>query len=226
MRQLALPLSTGPDPTFDNFLPSHGLAAWEYLQGRPLPADPVYLWGGRGSGKSHLLAALSAALQGQGQSVLSLSPHTLQPCAFDDRIGAVVIDDCEQLSPEQQHEAFAVFVEATTLGIPVIAAGRVPPVDLPVRDDLRTRLGWGLVYHLSVLTDDEMRAVLRLQAEQRGVCLTDEALDYLLHHFQRDLSALSHLVQRLDVFALSLKRAALTVPLMKRMLLEDGHPFG
>jgi DnaA family protein len=104
----------------------------------------------------------------------------------------------------------------------VVAAGSVPPVDLPVRDDLRTRLGWGLVFQLEPLSEAEVRAVLRREADRRGIFLSDEVMGYLLTRFARDLGFLMRLLDRLDTFAMANQRAV-TVPLLKQMLAEDDN---
>ncbi|HEX7689711.1 MAG TPA: DnaA regulatory inactivator Hda, partial [Burkholderiaceae bacterium] len=98
---------------------------------------------------------------------------------------------------------------------------RVPPVDLPVREDLRTRLGWGGVHAVRPLAEGDMRVALREEARRRGIVLADEVLDYLLTRFARDLKSLMHLLHRLDGFALAEKRAV-TVPLLRRMLNEES----
>ena len=102
----------------------------------------------------------------------------------------------------------------------VVAAGRLPPVDLPVREDLRTRLGWGHVFALQPLAESEARAALRREADRRGIFLSDEVMDYLLTRFERDLKHLMRLLDRLDRFALAQQRGV-TVPLLKAMLAED-----
>ena len=101
------------------------------------------------------------------------------------------------------------------------AAGRVPPVDLPLREDLRTRLGWGHVFALQPLDEAAARATLRREADRRGIFLSDDVMDHLLTRFPRDLSHLMGLLDRLDAFALSRSRAV-TVPLLKLMLTEEG----
>ena len=100
-------------------------------------------------------------------------------------------------------------------------AGRFPPVDLQVREDLRTRLGWGPVHQVHPLAEAGTRDALHQEARRRGIVLADEVLDYLLTRFARDLKSLMHLLHRLDGFALAEKRA-ITVPLLKRMLDEEG----
>ena len=87
--------------------------------------------------------------------------------------------------------------------MPLVSAGSVPPVDLPLRDDLRSRLGWGLVFALQPLAEADVRAVLRRRPTERGIFLSDEVMDYLLTRFARDLAHLMALLDRLDEFALS-----------------------
>ena len=99
----------------------------------------------------------------------------------------------------------------------MLAAGALPPADLRLRDDLRTRLGWGHVYGLKVLGDAERRAVLRQAAEARGLFLGDEVMSYMLNRFSRDLGSLMQLLDHLDHYALQTQRA-LTIPLVRAML--------
>ena len=111
-------------------------------------------------------------------------------------------------------------MEAATQGVQVAAAGRLPPVDLLVRDDLRTRLAWGHVFALQQLGEAESRAVLRRDADRRGIFLSDEVMDHLLTRFPRDLAHLTLVLDRLDHFGLA-KGRRVTVPLVREMLAED-----
>ncbi|HQS91618.1 DnaA/Hda family protein, partial [Polaromonas sp.] len=121
----------------------------------------------------------------------------------------------------QQQAAFNWFVNALNApdGRPrwVLAAGNLPPADLHLREDLRTRLGWGHVFALQALNDLERRTVLRTEAESRGVVLSDEAMDFILSRFSRDLGSLMQLLHQLDAYALQTRRA-ITIPLIKSML--------
>jgi DnaA family protein len=132
----------------------------------------------------------------------------------------IVFDDCHGFDAQQQQAAFALFVQAAVEGVVVLAAGRVPPVDLGLREDLRTRLGWGHVFALQPLTEAEMRATLRRRADRDGMFLSDEVMDHLLTRFARDLKHLMALVDRLAEFSLVNKRPV-TVPLLKQMLAEE-----
>lgn len=223
MKQLALDIGLTPGPTLADFFAGPNEAAVRHLQlwvgiGQTVHSPvPTYLWGESGSGKSHLLQAVSAALREQGARVGWLQPNMDEPPEFDERWSAIVLDDVERYTAVQQHAAFNWFVNAQSLQRGVVAAGALPPADLPLREDLRTRLGWGHVFHLQVPSEAERRAVLRKSADARGVMLSDDVLDYMLHRFSRDLGSLMELLEQLDGYALRTQRA-ITIPLIRSML--------
>jgi DnaA family protein len=221
MRQIPLAIGVEATRSFDNFLPGGNASALAHLETLGAQAAPVYLWGSSGSGKTHLLQALVHRFESQGLRAGWFTAADAAPWPFDEAWGLIVFDRCDSLDAEQQHAAFALFVEATTRGVPVAAAGRVPPVDLPLREDLRTRLGWGHVFAIQPLGEPEVRATLRREADRRGIFLSDEVMDYLLTRFARDLKHLMAQLDRLDQFSLSTKRT-ITVPLLKQMLVEEG----
>jgi DnaA family protein len=221
MRQIPLAIGNEPERSFDSFVAGANVQVLHHLQNLPPQAAPVYLWGPSGVGKTHLLQAVTHHAQGQGGRVSWFTPSDAAPWQFEDGDSLIVLDACDGFDADQQQAAFALFVNASADGIPVLAAGRVPPVDLPLRDDLRTRLGWGHVFALEPLTESEARAALRREADRRGLFLSDEVMDYLLTRFARDLKFLMSLLDRLDEFALVHKRA-ITVPLLKQMLAEEG----
>jgi DnaA family protein len=95
----------------------------------------------------------------------------LEPPEFDERWAVVLMDDVHLYTAVQQHAAFSWFVSSQALQRGVLAAGLLPPADLQLREDLRTRLGWGHVFQLQVLSEPERRAVLRQAADARGVFL-------------------------------------------------------
>jgi len=225
MRQIPLAIGLAPARTFDTFLAGENRAALEHLRLITPLSPPTYLWGATGSGKTHLLGAVAAAWQAVGERVGWFSPASGAPWSFDEDWKLVVLDDCDAFDEAQQQAAFTLFVEATAAGVPIVAAANVPPVDLPLREDLRSRLGWGVVFALQPLAEADARAVLRRAADQRGIFLSDEVMDYLLTRFARDLAHLMALLERLDEFALSQKRAV-TVPLLKQMLAQDGASTG
>ena len=220
MRQLPLAFGPAPDCTFQSFLPGANEAALQHLRTLGASAAPVYLWGPGGSGKTHLLRALAARVQAAGGVVGSFEAGAALPWPLGAGWGLVIVDRCDELSGEAQRAAFALFEDAAAEGVPFAAAGRLPPVDLPLRDDLRTRLGWGHVFALAPLSEAETRAALRREADRRGIFLADEVMGYLLTRFPRDLTTLMQVIERLDGFSLA-KARHVTVPLLRLMLAEE-----
>ncbi|GAB2731652.1 DnaA regulatory inactivator Hda [Melaminivora jejuensis] len=230
MKQLALDIGLASGPTLENFQPGSNAQALQHLRLAAGEAAalhspvPIYLWGAPGTGKSHLLRAAYEALRAQGARVGWLDPAMRWPSAFDERWSAVLLHDVHRYSEEQQAAAFNWFINALdpAAGPPrwVLAAGDLPPADLALREDLRSRLAWGHVFQLQPLAEDELRAVLHRQAGERGMALAGDVVDYMLHHFSRDLGSLTGLLDRLDGFALRTQRAV-TIPLLKSMLQGD-----
>ncbi|MGL4667394.1 MAG: HdaA/DnaA family protein [Saezia sp.] len=220
-------LLTHPDAGFDNFVPGSNLDCMLHLKEQAaslFSADkktaPAYLWGGGGCGKTHLLKAVAEVVTDCGGSCLWLTPKTELDFLGELEADVILLDDCEQFSQAHQATAFRAFINAQTYGFWMLAAGSCPPVDLPVREDLRTRLGWGHVFALKTLSEEELQAALWHAFHSRGLELSAAVQSYLLSHFARDMSSLMYLLAKLDRYALASKRAV-TVPLIKNMLEED-----
>lgn len=229
MKQLALDIGLAPEPTLARFFVGANAALLQHLRlalesghsGALRAPVPVYLWGEPGCGKTHLLRAVHEALREQGLSVGWMDASTAAQRSSKSHRWAVLLDEVHLFDLEQQALAFNWFINALNPahGMPrwVLAAGDVPPADLPLREDLRSRLGWGHVFQVRPLDEDARRAVLRQEAAARGLHLGDDVMDYMLRHFSRDLGSLMQLLDHLDSFALRAQRA-LTIPLLKTML--------
>ncbi|WP_296490705.1 DnaA regulatory inactivator Hda [Rhodoferax sp.] len=224
MQQLVLDMSLPNGPSLANYCAGTSGAALAHLKlwlgraGSTLRSPvPSYLWGGTGCGKTHLLKALRAALQDQGDKAGWLDADLQAPAEFDETWACVLMDDVHAFSTAQQQVAFNWFVHAQTLQIAVFATGSLPPADLKLRDDLRTRLGGGHVFALQALSEPERRAVLRQTADERGIFLSDEVMDFMLTRFSRDLGSLMELLDLMDGYALQTQRA-ITIPLIKAMM--------
>ncbi len=225
MKQLALDIGLSSGPTLQNFCTGPNEAALRHLVlwvGAKATAAtrspvPTYLWGPSGSGKTHLLKAVREALREQGATVGWMDATMADPEPYRETWAAVLLDEVHLYSSVQQHAAFTWFVNAQTHQRWVLAAGDLPPAALQVRDDLRTRLGWGHVFGLTVLSEPERRAVLRQAADARGVFLSDEVMDFMLTRFSRDLGSLMELLDLLDGYALQTKRA-ITIPMIRAMM--------
>ncbi len=203
MQQLPLAISPAPAPTFGNFVEGANAEALlrvrELAEGR-LRETVLYLWGEAGSGRSHLLHAASAA---------TASGREL-----------VVADDVQVLDEAAQIALFNAINLAREGRGAVLAAGNAPPGQLALREDLRSRLGWGLVYQLKALTDEDKARHLRTEAERRGLRLPDEVIRYLLSRLPRDLPSLNAALELLDRYSLSHQRH-ITLPLVREALKAD-----
>lgn len=173
----------------------------------------VTFWGDPGAGKSHLLQALKAC-----GNARYLSPE-MSSRVFRWTAGCslFLLDDCERLNVRQQHAAFNLYNQVQDAGGMLVAAAGQPPAQLSLREDLRTRLGWGLVYQLHGLSDEEKIDALSQSAQARGLSLSPGVLPYLLTHFRRDMQSLSTLLDALDRYSLETQRP-ITTPLLKELL--------
>jgi DnaA-homolog protein len=225
MRQIALDIGLFTGPTLANFCAGPNDEVLKHLQmwvdakhtATHRSPVPTYLWGPQGSGKSHLLEAVQQAVREQGAQVGWLDATVLDAPEFQESWACVLLDDVHLYTAAQQHTAFNWFVHAQTYQRPVLSAGALPPPELLLREDLRTRLGWGYTFALQMLSESERRAVLRQSADARGVFLSDEVMDFILTRFSRDLGSLMEFLDQLDHYALQTKRA-ITVPLIKSMM--------
>lgn len=201
MKQLLLDIQPAPAPTLENFVPGRNAEALHSLYlaatGR---ADVrfIYLWGPEGSGKSHLLHACAAL-------------------ARETQLHLVTADDVHTLDDAAQISLFNTYNRLKENGGVLVASGEAAPMQMGLRDDLATRLSWGLAYQLHPLTDEEKAQALRAHAEERGMKLPDEVLDYCLSHLRRDLPTLMATVDALDEWSLTAKRPV-TLPLLRQML--------
>jgi DnaA family protein len=212
MRQLILDLLPEAPPRLDNFVAGGnvealtGLAAWL----APDSDEPsLFLWGESGSGKTHLLRASEARY-----SDAAVDPDL----ATLGEIGDFhAVDNVDALSETGQIELFNLFNRLRASGGRLLTAASQPPLQLALREDLRTRLGSGLIYRLHVLTDGEKIDALSTQAVARGLRLPPDALDYLLARAPRDMRSLAAVIAALDRYSLEHKRS-ITLPLLRDVL--------
>jgi DnaA family protein len=197
MRQLPLDLAQAAQPRLDNYVAGSNAEALDSVRalasGR-LHEAIVYLWGGPGTGRTHLL-----------RGAVGINP------------ALVIADDVERLAADAQQVLFNAINAAREGGAPVLAAGNAPPGGLALREDLRSRLGWGLVYQLKPLSDAQKVTHLQNEAARRGLRLTEELAQYLLHHLPRDLASLNAVLDVLDRHALAAQRQV-TLPLVRDAL--------
>jgi len=142
MKQLILDIGLGVESTLNSFAPGENEAVLAHLRlwvGSPTRSPvPTYLWGGSGSGKTHLLKAVRHALTDRGVRVGWLDATASDAGEFDDSWGAVLMDDVDRLDSTGQQVAFNWFVNALSPSSGearwVLACGAMPPACLAVRD--------------------------------------------------------------------------------------------
>ena len=228
-RQLPLNLRLKDSSSFENFLPATNREAVARLhaavaalaRGRA-PEPVLFLCGAPGTGRTHLLQAACREAQSAGGSALYIpfsEIAALAPAMLEDleQAALVCLDDIERIAGKTDWEAavFALCERLRASGGMLLVAGARPPRELGLQlPDLATRLGWGPVYALAPLGDDERLEAVRLRARNRGLEMPEEVARYILARYPRDLDSLFALLDRLDVASLAEQRR-LTIPFLR-----------
>jgi DnaA family protein len=226
--QLVFELVAPEPPTFANFVAGRNAEAVRALERAAtgtFPETGIVLWGPPGAGKSHLVAATVAAARAAGRPAMRCAAPSQWPSDAE-RGALVAIDDLGSADAAAQARLFTLYNALREQGGTLVGAAEVPPARLPFRDDVRTRLAWGLAYEIVPLADDEKPAALAAYARSRGFALDGEVIAYLLAHGRRDMQALVATLAALDRRSLALKRPV-TVPLLREWMqrsLDDGGP--
>lgn len=241
-RQFALDLSHTPRVSLENYLPGKDLALISALQelcnawsdsNNQAPVNAlnqrwIYWWGPEGSGRTHLLEAMKHAAEDRQLESISLNPteptswvrleERMNLLAQSDSPSVITVDDVDRLDDRLVGALFRILngVQASK-AIHIFMAGNDAPSNLKLREDLRTRLGWGLVFQTQVLADDEKIQALEQAAKARGLVLSPDVLPWLLSRFYRDMPNLMALIDALDAYSLETKRAV-TLPLVRELL--------
>lgn len=227
MRQQLLPdILPEPAQTLENFVTGANEALVAALR-ECRPGRAIYLWGSPGAGRSHLLHAMS-----RDAGTRYLGPddaRALQALAQAERNGLqrLAIDDVHLLDDAGQAALFRLYnlwrsQAGSRHAFSLILAGDRAPLALPLREDLRTRLGWDLVFRVELLSDDDRARALHALAQERGLQLAPALVNWLLTYHARDMRVLQELVITLDRYSLEQHRPV-TLPLLKELLLQTGR---
>ncbi|HXZ97116.1 MAG TPA: DnaA regulatory inactivator Hda [Burkholderiales bacterium] len=227
--QMVLDLSLRAQPTLDNFVIGRNTELIHVLRGM-LSAEPqerfVYIWGIPGSGRSHLLLAMVDAFRQQrlSASYVRCGPDN-EIASGNEQVDALAVDDVERLGGKGQVALFNIYNQMREGSGLLLASGAMPPTQLELREDLVTRLGWGLVFQVHGLSDEEKTQALKTHAMIRGFELPQEAAVYLLSHGRRDMPSLLAVLDALDNYSLQTKRPV-TLPLLREIMQPRLFPGG
>lgn len=242
-KQFALDIGHTPKPSLNNFLAGENLAlhstllaiakTWETNAPRLVSENPlnqrwIYWWGPEGSGRSHLLHGIANAAQQLTLEYFPLTPNEpiswvrleeqLASLSNSNQPSVITVDDVDCLDERLVASLFRILnVVQGSKAIYIFMAGIAAPGSLRLREDLRTRLGWGLIFQTHLLGDDEKIEALQQAAQARGLVLSPDVLPWLLNRFYRDMPNLIALIDALDAYSLETKRAV-TLPLVRALL--------
>lgn len=195
MKQMLLALSPIPKQSFENFVVGQNIEVVHTLKqiiSNQLPIQFIYLWGNEGSGKSHLAHIAS--------------DH-----------GFVIHDDVHLLDEPGQIELFNTYNRCKDSNQNMLVTGLHSPLQMKLRDDLATRLAWGVTYEVIGLSDEEKKLALLKHADERGMKLGMDIIDYCLKYLKRDMPNLFSILEALDQWSLTYKRP-ITLPLLKEII--------
>ncbi len=233
--QLTLPIHQIDDETLDNFYAENSLLLLDSLrQNFDNVQQPFfYIWGGKSSGKSHLLKAVSNhyLMNQLSATYIPLDKlHYFVLTVLDnaEQLDVICLDDLHAVAGDEEWELaiFDLFNQIReqqglfsqgkkTL---LLISADCPPNQLAIKlPDLRSRLTWGEVYQLNDLSDDQKRIILQRNALNKGLELSDDVASFLLKRLDRDLQVLMTKLDILDQASLQAQRK-LTLPFVKEIL--------
>ena len=227
LSQLTLALFEEVHVDLEDFVPGPNQLAVDALRHWLGDAGPWFLmlWGGSGTGKSHLIEAAVRA-NGRDHSRAMYVPlgEVLEfgPAILDDleSIDYLAIDDIHLAAGDAAWEQALFNLFNRTQGAQgrlLVSSASGPrgfQFELP---DLSSRLNSGLLYQLVELGDGEKQVVLQKRAASRGLSMPDKVASYLLSRLCRDMRELNHIFDSIDAASLSTGRE-LTIPFVRDVL--------
>lgn len=220
-----------PNPrfTFETFTPGTNsrfafAAAQEIVNAPGERYNPLFIYGGVGLGKTHLLHAIGQRLMAQGLRVVYVSAErftneiveairrrTTQQ--FRDRyraVDALLMDDIQFIAGREstEEEFFHTFnwLHEANKQI-VLASDRPPRAMRHLHDRLRSRFEWGLLADIQAPDYESRLAILRAKAEALGASMPEESLARLAHPTCESVRELEGELTRVIAYANTLGQA-------------------
>jgi DnaA family protein len=228
--QLPLGVRLRDDATFANYYPGANAAALGYVE-RLCEADAgwteslIYLWGGTGVGRSHLLQAACLRMEQHRERAVYLPLGAVAqygPAILDnlEQFELVCLDDLDAIAGNKLWEEplFHLFNRLRDSGRRLLLSANTSPRELKIKlPDLKSRLTLALVFQLQSLSDEDKLRALQLRASRRGLQLSEEVGRFILTRGERSMNSLFDLLERLDQASLQAQRK-LTIPFLKETL--------
>ena len=230
-----------PQFTFDNFIVGKPnelayAAAQRVAQSEVVSFNPLFLYGGVGLGKTHLMHAVAWSIKKRSpkKNVVYLTAEKFMYqfikalrfkniMSFKEQFRSVdvlMIDDVQFIigKDNTQEEFFHTFNTLVDKKRQIIISADKSPADLEgLEDRLKSRLGWGLVADIHPLTYELRLGILQAKAEQKSMTLTSDVLEFLADKITNNVREMEGALNRLAVHA-SLQDSEVTVDLVKDVL--------
>jgi DnaA family protein len=230
MRQLPLGVRLRERATFDSFEAGDNAVALLALQTLVSARRGGLIWlaGSAGSGKTHLLQAVCAAIAREGAAgylpLRELAPLGTEVLTDWRHGNSLCVDDVDAVLGQRDWERalFTLFRDADEQGTTLIWSARAAPRSLQfVLPDLASRAAAAQLLLLKPLTGSQLGAALQRRARLRGLELPDDSVQFLQRHWPRDMRTQCALLDTLDEAGLQAQRR-ITVPFIKEVLTLPG----
>jgi DnaA family protein len=225
--QLPLNIQLPDAAFFDSYIPGDNGLLLELLRQMAQKQGELqlYCWAESGLGKTHLLQACChlAAEQGYAPCYLPLDQFVSYPpdvLEGLEMVDILCIDDLQRIvgNAAWEQAVFSLINGCRSRQTRLVFAADANIHELPWGlPDLASRLSWGPVFQLRALDDPGKLAVLQTRARRRGIELSEDAGQYMLRRFPRDIPYLCELLDTLDRASLAAQRR-LTIPFIKTIL--------
>ncbi len=225
-QQLALPLRFDQSCSFEHYYGDNDFASHSLKRHIDLTSEPlIFVTGEASTGKSHLLnaSALYCQLKNipfqyfSGQMLLEYGIEIIAECNKD---SVLIIDDVHHLAGNRvwERKLYDLYNDAQRHHWLIILSALKTEINRFLLKDWASRIKAGVQISLVTANETELKKIIQFRSKLLGLKIRPEVIDYLLVHFQRELSAQIGLLKKLDERALEQHRN-ITIPFVKEVLL-------